>query len=89
MSTCTRCDQNRGVPSNDALFDASNINLDDCYNYLISLMPAAGILAMEGFNKADKNIESKHGDWDLVTIYDRAIENLFIESIRKLFVNHV
>lgn len=52
-------------------------------------MPAAGILAMEGFNKADKNIESKHGDWDLVTIYDRAIENLFIESIRKLFVNHV
>lgn len=86
MSTCTRCDKNK-VISSDEVKDVS-VDVDDCYNLLMSLMPCAGELAMEGFNKINKGTTSKDGDWDLVTLYDRSIENLFFESIKKFYANH-
>lgn len=90
MAACARCNKNRTSRSSATEpAPAGEVNLDDCYNLLISLMPCAATLAMEGFNKVNKQTESKRGDWDLVTIYDRAIENLFIESIKKIYPEHV
>lgn len=80
MSTCCKA---------DAPKETDPVNLDDCYNLLISLIHSAGELALEGFNKMNKQTETKSGDWDLVTIYDKAVENLFMESIKKVYPNHL
>lgn len=63
-------------------------SVDDCYNLLIDLMKNAGELAMEGYNLASKKVETKKGSWDVVTYYDKAIEDLFIERIRHLYPQH-
>lgn len=88
MSACTRCDKNKLIGTTSDEIENKPVDLDDCYNLLMSLVPIAGELAMEGFNKINKGTSSKTADWDLVTIYDRSIENLFIESIRKFYLDH-
>lgn len=82
MATCTRCSK---VPETVT----EDVNIDDCYNLIISLLPEAGRLAMEGFNKTRTETTTKRGEWDLVTLYDTAIENLFVEGIRKFYPSHV
>lgn len=35
-----------------------------------------------------KNIETKDGDWDLVTEYDKKIEEILIDGLVKEFPTH-
>lgn len=66
--------------------DASD--LDRIYELLLQLIKSAGELAMEGFNLATKKVDTKQGTWDLVTHYDKAVEDLLIEGIRKEYPTH-
>lgn len=69
-----------------ATLDASE--LDSVYDLLLKIIKNAGDLAMEGFNVSTKNVDTKQGSWDLVTYYDKAVEDLLIEGIRKQYPNH-
>lgn len=62
--------------------------IDDSYDLMIDLMKRAGALALEGYNSEDQSISTKLADWDVVTHYDKAIENLFIDEIRLKFSDH-
>lgn len=66
--------------------DASE--LDVIYELLMQLIQSAGELAMEGFNLTTKKVVTKQGDWDLVTSYDKSVEDLLIAGIRKQYPNH-
>lgn len=62
--------------------------LDEYYALMIDLIKRSGTLAMEGYNLKEQTISSKHGDWDLVTYYDGAIEKLIIDEIKLKYPSH-
>ncbi|XP_067013489.2 inositol monophosphatase 1 isoform X2 [Anabrus simplex] len=47
----------------------------------------AGKLILEGFSAA-KDVTTKNGPWDLVTEYDRKVENLAFAELKKKFPTH-
>jgi len=38
--------------------------------------------------QGSKNIETKAGDWDLVTQYDKKVEAILIDNLAKKFPTH-
>jgi len=38
--------------------------------------------------RGSKNIETKAGDWDLVTQYDKKVEAILIDNLAKKFPTH-
>lgn len=62
--------------------------LDRIYELILQLIKNAGALAMDGFNSTDKCVDTKQGSWDLVTRYDKAVEDLIIAGIRKNYPDH-
>lgn len=62
--------------------------LDSIYELLLKLIKNAGDLAMVGFNETTKTVNTKQAYWDLVTDYDKAIENLLIAGIFQQYPNH-
>lgn len=62
--------------------------IDNCYEIMLKVLKSSGELAMEGFTNSNKSINSKLGSWDMVTYYDKAIENLFINEIHSRYPNH-
>lgn len=69
--------------------DTTETLIDQCYNLLINLMKQAEVSALEGFNKSEKNIQTKNGDsFNLVTYYDELIEKLFTNGIRNVYPDH-
>lgn len=61
--------------------------LSEIYDYALNLTIEIGEVMKEGFN-SDLNIEIKDQSWDVVTEYDRRIENYLIENISKKYPNH-
>lgn len=62
--------------------------IDNYYDLIIKLMYEGGKLVIDGFNKATKNIETKSGSWDLVTEYDKLVEELLITGILAKYPDH-
>ena len=50
------------------------------YNFLLKILKAA-------INGA-KNVDEKQGNWDLVTEYDRKIEEVVIGQLKSKFPGH-
>ncbi|XP_033339708.1 inositol monophosphatase 1 [Megalopta genalis] len=65
----------------------SNEELDLCYDFGLKLAAEAGEI-IEDAIQGVKNIETKAGDWDLVTQYDKKVEETVINSIAKKFPKH-
>ncbi|XP_078040032.1 inositol monophosphatase 1-like [Augochlora pura] len=65
----------------------SNEELDLCYDFGLKLTAEAGEI-IEDAIQGSKNIETKAGDWDLVTQYDKKVEEAVINSIIKKFPKH-
>ncbi|OAF68034.1 hypothetical protein A3Q56_04227 [Intoshia linei] len=64
----------------------------DCKRIMASLDPVLSKLEhifMEGYNTMNKTIDHKSSDVDLVTIYDKRIEDTFKQEINKLYPNHL
>lgn len=66
--------------------DASE--LDRIYELLVQLIQKASDLAMDGFNLTEAKFDTKQGDWDLVTYYDKAVEDFLIAGIRNHYPTH-
>lgn len=65
----------------------SNEELDLCYDFGLKLTAEAGEI-IEDAIQGSKNIETKAGDWDLVTQYDKKVEEIVINSLAKKFPKH-
>lgn len=64
-------------------------HIDECYLLMINLIQRASTLAMEGYNSRDLKVEIKNEEeWNVVTAYDKEIENMFINEISSKFSNH-
>lgn len=66
----------------------SQEDLDRCYEFVLKLTIESGKVIREAINGCKKNIETKAGDWDLVTEYDKKVEEILIDSLAKVFPTH-
>ncbi|XP_071629691.1 inositol monophosphatase 2-like [Temnothorax longispinosus] len=57
------------------------------YETAIKLTREAAQILRDSINSL-KHIDEKLGDWDLVTEYDRKIENVIIGELKRAFPNH-
>ncbi|XP_011168687.1 inositol monophosphatase 1 [Solenopsis invicta] len=62
-------------------------NLDECYRIAEELVLHAGKIIEDGISSR-KNVKSKGIDWDLVTEYDRKIEDKLIKQLSIQFPLH-
>lgn len=63
----------------------SKENLDYYYKFALKLVKDAGSIIREA---KDKTASTKTADWDLVTIYDKKLEDVLINSLQKEFPTH-
>ncbi|XP_076289742.1 inositol monophosphatase 1-like [Lasioglossum baleicum] len=64
-----------------------NEELDRCYDFVLKLAADAGKTIKDAI-QGSKKIETKAGDWDLVTQFDKKVEDILIKSIAKQFPKH-
>lgn len=62
--------------------------LDRCYDYVLKLTIESGKVIREAIDISNKKIETKVADWDLVTQYDKKVEEILINNLMKEFPNH-
>lgn len=61
----------------------------ELYNFVEPLVASAGQYMREGYQSArQKNVEVKTEFYDLVTIYDKKIEELLVNGIKKKYPHH-
>lgn len=68
--------------------DAENRHIDECYTFILGLCREAGELVRQGYAAINKSISTKEGSWDLVTKYDREVEQLLIGGIQAVYPEH-
>ncbi|KAL6264733.1 hypothetical protein P5V15_004831 [Pogonomyrmex californicus] len=61
--------------------------LNYCYNFVLNLTVESGKVIHDAF-QGSKKVETKAGDWDLVTQYDRKVEAILIDNLAKRFPTH-
>ena len=66
----------------------TEIFIDECYKLTLELVKNAGELALEGFLKTSKQVETKAHRFDFVTIYDKMVEKFLIDGIKLVYPNH-
>ncbi|XP_059607849.1 uncharacterized protein LOC132255731 [Phlebotomus argentipes] len=62
-------------------------SLQECFQYVLELVKKGGEVILEGFNKT-KKVEEKEDAADLVTEYDRAVEDIIINGIKQKYSSH-
>lgn len=64
--------------------------IDNCFVLAQRLVRTAGELVREGYNKAiaDVEVTQKQANWDVVTEYDRKVEEFLIASIKAKYQEH-
>lgn len=65
----------------------SSESITEIYDYVLSLTLEMGALMKEGYN-TNLSVSTKKATWDVVTEYDRRIENFLVERILNKFPNH-
>ncbi|XP_034171122.1 inositol monophosphatase 1-like isoform X1 [Osmia lignaria lignaria] len=58
-----------------------------CYDFVLKLTMESGKVIRDAIQGC-KNIETKGGDWDLVTQYDKQVEEILMSNISKEFPQH-
>ncbi|CAL7949373.1 unnamed protein product [Xylocopa violacea] len=66
---------------------SSELNIKNYFECAKELTLKAGEIFICGF-EGPKNVETKDHEWDLVTDYDRKIENLLIKGLKEKFPDH-
>lgn len=59
--------------------------LQQYYDVALDLVMKCGPIMREGYEKADTNFEVKSAFYDLVTVYDKQIEDILISGLQKKF----
>lgn len=66
---------------------ADQRELNDSYDFILKLTIESGKVIREAI-KTSKQIETKAGDWDLVTQYDKKVEEILMHNIATEFPTH-
>lgn len=68
---------------------AESAHIDECYAFIVPLVRECGAIVRRGFAECSSQVVStKAGTWDLVTLYDRQIEERLIGAIRERWPHH-
>lgn len=62
-------------------------SISEVYDFVLDLTVKIGDVMKEGFN-SKLHIETKEATYDVVTEYDRRVENFLMENISKKYPNH-
>ncbi|KDR22876.1 inositol monophosphatase 2-like isoform X1 [Zootermopsis nevadensis] len=62
-------------------------DVDQYFETVLGITRDAGKIIKEGIART-KNVDTKLGSWDLVTQYDRRVENVLMKEISKKFPSH-
>uniref|UniRef100_A0A182JX70 Inositol-1-monophosphatase n=1 Tax=Anopheles christyi TaxID=43041 RepID=A0A182JX70_9DIPT len=54
----------------------------------VKLVKQCNEIVLDGFRSASKQVEVKGKHWDLVTVYDKRVEDVLIAGLRKQFPHH-
>ncbi|XP_076676521.1 uncharacterized protein LOC143373279 [Andrena cerasifolii] len=65
----------------------SKEELDHCYDFVLKLTIKSGQVIRDAIQGC-KRVETKAGDWDLVTQYDKKMEEILINGISEEFPKH-
>ncbi|XP_003702625.1 inositol monophosphatase 1 isoform X1 [Megachile rotundata] len=65
----------------------SKEELTHCYDFVLNLTIESGKVIRDAIQGC-KNIETKAGDWDLVTQYDKKVEEILLNNLSKQFPKH-
>lgn len=69
--------------------DADNQLIDDYFAFAKALVKNAGELVREGFSKSNDQIGiTTKSKWDLVTAYDKKVEEFLMNTIRSEYSDH-
>ncbi|XP_015126901.1 inositol monophosphatase 1 [Diachasma alloeum] len=66
---------------------ANEQELDHCFDFAMKLTIESAKVIREAI-QGGKNIETKAGDWDLVTQYDKKVEEILINGLANEFPSH-
>ncbi|XP_033227564.1 inositol monophosphatase 1-like [Belonocnema kinseyi] len=66
---------------------AQEFNLGHCYDFVMKLVVESSKVIRNAI-QGGKTIDTKLGDWDLVTEYDRQVEEILISGLSTEFPNH-
>lgn len=62
--------------------------IQEAFDLALALTKQCGPIVLEGFRNSAKDVASKGRHWDLVTEYDRRVEDVLIEGLKKRFPDH-
>ncbi|XP_058066902.1 uncharacterized protein LOC131216430 [Anopheles bellator] len=62
--------------------------IKEAYELAVKLVKECNEIVLEGYRTASKRVEVKGKHWDLVTEYDRRVEDVLIAGIRARFPHH-
>ncbi|XP_055387915.1 uncharacterized protein LOC129616329 [Condylostylus longicornis] len=62
--------------------------LQEIFELAEKLVLKAGIIMLEGFSKPKMDFKCKNAFYDLVTTYDKKIEEMFVNGIKASYQNH-
>ncbi|XP_053683447.1 uncharacterized protein LOC128733704 [Sabethes cyaneus] len=62
--------------------------IDEAFQLAVKLTKECGPIVLEGFNNPSKPVEVKGRHWDFVTEYDRRVEDILVEGLKKRFPDH-
>lgn len=62
-------------------------SISEIYDFVLSLTKDIGEVMKEGFY-TKLNVETKNGSWDVVTEYDRKVEDFLIKNISEKYPSH-
>lgn len=62
--------------------------IQEAFDLALDLTKQCGPIVRDGFRNASKSVANKGRHWDLVTEYDRRVEAVLIEGLRKRFPDH-
>lgn len=62
--------------------------IQEAFDLALELTKQCGPIVLDGFRNASKSVSNKGRHWDLVTEYDRRVEDVLIEGLKKRFPDH-
>lgn len=62
--------------------------IQEAFDLALELTKQCGPIVLEGFRNAAKSVANKGRHWDLVTEYDRRVEDVLVEGLKKRFPTH-
>lgn len=62
--------------------------IEEAFQLAVTLTKQCGTIVLEGFENTAKAVKCKENHWDVVTEYDRKVEEVILQGLRERYPNH-